>query len=80
MIHVVQSFLAFHCTMMVESTIRRVIGVTPLWHPVRYEMTAVWKHLKHLSVVIGFFSVRDDTTELINWKHAQKVINFKLTY
>ena len=51
---------------MVECTRRGIIGLAPFWHPVvRYEVAAVWKHLlKHLPVVVGLFSVGDDTTEL----------------
>ena len=51
---------------VVECTCRRIIRIAPFWEPViRYEVAAARKHLlKYLSIVVGFFSAGNDTTEL----------------
>ena len=51
---------------VVECTCRRIIRIAPFWEPViSYEVAAAWKHLlKHLAIVVGFFIMGNDTTEL----------------
>ena len=65
---------------MVECTGRRVTAFTPLGQPVvGNEMTAAWKQLiKHLSVVVGFFGVWNNTFELCVSLSKHLLINLRI--
>ena len=66
---------------MIESTGGRIIGIAPFWQPVVWhEMATIWKHLlKHLSIVVGFLCVWNNSSKLCTGLREHLLVNLKQT-